>query len=72
LRSSSACATDIIGPDTRPCIRRMATSMGMLVAMPQMALNTMNSRFDTTKVRTSPKRRPIQPASGCTTAAASR
>src|SRR6202051_781391 len=52
-------------------MRRAATSMGMLVASPQMAENTMNKQIDVTKVRTSPKRRPIQPVNGCMTAAAS-
>src|SRR5882757_82155 len=50
---------------------RAATSMGMLVASPQMAENTMNRQIDVTKVRTSPKRRPIHPVNGCITAAAS-
>src|SRR5450631_3753320 len=50
---------------------RAATSMGMLVASPQIAENTMNRQIDVTKVRTSPKRRPIHPVSGCMTAAAS-
>src|SRR3984893_6537744 len=50
---------------------RAATSMGMLVASPQMAENTMNRHIDVTKVRTSPKRRPIHPVNGCMTAAAS-
>src|SRR5882757_4790421 len=45
--------------------------MGMLVASPQMAENTMNKQIDVTKVLTSPKRRPIHPVSGCMTAAAS-
>src|ERR1035441_3172066 len=45
--------------------------MGMLVARPHNAENTMNSTIEVTKVRTSPKRRPIQPVSGCMTAAAS-
>src|ERR1017187_9308327 len=50
---------------------RAATSIGMLVASPQMAENTMNRQIDVTKVRTSPKRRPIHPVNGCMTAAAS-
>src|ERR1700722_1670276 len=49
---------------------RAATSMGMLVASPQRAENTMNRQIDVTKVRTSPKRRPIHPVNGCMTAAA--
>src|SRR5882724_10953981 len=52
-------------------MRRAATSMGMLVASPQMAENTMNKQIDVTRVRTSPKRRPIHPVNGCMTAAAS-
>jgi len=50
---------------------RAATSMFMLVASPQSAENSMNRQIEVTKVRTSPKRRPIQPVSGCMTAAAS-
>lgn len=46
--------------------------MGIVVASPHSMLKTMNSRFEMTNVRTSPSVRPIQPASGCTTAAASR
>src|ERR1700722_14755656 len=52
-------------------MRRAATSMGMLVASPQTAENSMNRQIEETKVRTSPKRRPIHPVSGCMTAAAS-
>src|SRR6266404_6840189 len=52
-------------------MRRAATSMGMLVARPQRAENTMNRQIDVTRVRTSPKRRPIHPVNGCMTAAAS-
>ena len=66
-----ACATDIMGPDTRPWMRRPATSIGMLVASPHIAENTMNRQMDVMNDRTSPKRRLIQPVSGCITAAAS-
>src|SRR6185437_11854395 len=66
-----ACATDIMGPDTRPCISRAPTSMGRLVASPQTAEKVMNSRMDVTKVLTSPKRLLIHPVSGCMMAAAS-
>src|ERR1700692_2237310 len=45
--------------------------MGMLVAKPQTAENSMNKQIEVTKVLTSPKRRPIHPVSGCMTAAAS-
>src|ERR1700693_4762480 len=50
---------------------RAVTSIGILVASPQMAENSMNRQIEVTKVRTSPKRRPIHPVSGCMTAAAS-
>src|SRR5258708_7870807 len=45
--------------------------MGMLVAKPQTAENSMNKQIEVTRVLTSPKRRPIHPVSGCMTAAAS-
>ena len=66
-----ACATDIMGPDTKPWSSRAATSIGMLAASPQTAESSMNKHTEVTKVRTSPKRRLIQPVSGCITAAAS-
>src|ERR1700730_5399709 len=66
-----ACATDIMGPDTRPWIRRAPTSMGRLLATPQTAEKTMNSIMDVTNVLTSPKRRAIHPDNGCMIAAAS-
>src|ERR1700730_11439237 len=66
-----ACATDIIGPDTRPWIRRAPTSMGRLLAMPQTAEKTINNTMEVIKVLTSPKRRAIHPESGCMIAAAS-
>src|SRR5579859_3487119 len=50
---------------------RAATSVGMLVASPQTAENTMNRQMDVTRVRTSPIRRAIHPVNGCMTAAAS-
>src|ERR1700688_2098090 len=50
---------------------RAVTSIGILVASPQMAENSMNRQIEVTKVRTSPKRRPIHPVNGCMTAAAS-
>src|SRR3984957_11701458 len=66
-----ACATDIMGPDTSPWMRRAPTSIGRLVASPQTAEKHMNNKMEVTKVRTSPKRRPIHPVSGCMIAAAS-
>src|SRR6202030_3943173 len=66
-----ACATDIMGPDTSPWMRRAPTSIGRLVARPHRAEKHMNNKMDVTKVRTSPKRRPIHPVIGCITAAAS-
>ena len=66
-----ACATDIMGPDTSPWMRRAPTSIGRLVASPQRAEKHMNNRMEVTKVLTSPKRRPIHPVSGCMIAAAS-
>src|SRR5580658_1224045 len=60
-----------MGPDTRPWISRAPTSIGRLVASPHRAEKHMNRQMDVTKVRTSPKRLPIQPVSGCITAAAS-
>src|ERR1700687_898261 len=66
-----ACATDIMGPDTSPWMRRAPTSIGRLVARPQTAEKHMNNKMEVTKVLTSPKRRPIHPVSGCMTAAAS-
>src|SRR5277367_3237263 len=50
---------------------RAATSMGRLVAIPQIAEKSMNKQTDVMNVLTSPKRRAIQPDSGCTTAAVS-
>src|ERR1700704_3430005 len=50
---------------------RAPTSMGRLVAIPHTAEKHMNSKTDVTKVLTSPKRRAIQPLSGCMIAAAS-
>src|ERR1700688_3824103 len=66
-----ACATDIMGPDTSPWMRRAPTSIGRLVASPQTAEKHMNNKMEVTKVLTSPKRRPIHPVSGCMIAAAS-
>ena len=66
-----AWATDIMGPETRPWMRRAPTSIGRLVASPQTAEKHMNSKMEETKVLTSPKRRPIHPVSGCMMAAAS-
>src|SRR3984957_10611198 len=66
-----ACATDIMGPDTSPWMRRAPTSIGRLVASPQRAEKHMNNKMEVTKVLTSPKRRPIHPVSGCMIAAAS-
>src|SRR5450432_379014 len=60
-----------MGPETNPWMRRAPTSMGRLVATPQTAEKTMNNIMDVTKVLTSPKRRAIQPESGCMMAAAS-
>src|SRR5271168_1821952 len=67
-----ACATDIMGPDTSPWMRRAPTSIGRLVASPQTAEKHMNNKMEVTKVLTSPKRRPIHPVSGCMMAAASK
>ena len=60
-----------MGPDTRPCRMRPTTSIVMLLDSPHNAENTTNNVPETVNVRTSPKRRPSQPVSGCMMAAAS-
>ena len=47
------------------------TSIVMLLDSPHKAENTTNNVPETVNVRTSPKRRPSQPVSGCMMAAAS-
>ncbi len=69
--SSSASDSATIGPEPAPCIRRAITSIGMLVASPHSIDIATNSNTEMQNVRTSPKRRAIQPVNGCMIALAS-
>ena len=64
MLSSSVCDSGIIGPATAPCSTRNASSIGMLVEMPQPHDAIEKSSIESTKSFTSPTRRASQPVSG--------
>jgi len=57
----------IIGPDTPPCSTRNRIKTGKLQAIPHRNEASVNSRIDSAKVRTTPKRCINQPVRGTET-----